>query len=303
VKLAREMLPVPPEFPEPDTEDFTITFGPCANLMIYTGGVACCLRRCPNYSEVAPKMRFYGNSCGAFVASVMAADLDMLDFLPEMLSWTERFHGRLWGLVGAYSASISAIVWSIFSKPECFEAARGRLSIGVTTFSPLPGRVAVSGFDTAKELATTLLGSCYIPVAFEEPQWSEKHGPLWDGGIFDFASQGDVVVSPYHLSMPDVGPETEYPRSFSFFPPHEADAVSLFEDGYMDCLRWLQNGAPRRKQEREDAFSTESSKHGWEQIAPLMREGKNFLKEVLHGCSRSDPRYIPKTVQVHAKTS
>eukprot|EP00931_Biecheleriopsis_adriatica_P110675 TRINITY_DN8496_c0_g1_i1.p1 TRINITY_DN8496_c0_g1~~TRINITY_DN8496_c0_g1_i1.p1 ORF type:complete len:455 (+),score=85.84 TRINITY_DN8496_c0_g1_i1:67-1365(+) len=281
VKLAREILPVPPPLPVPEKEGFTITFAPCANLMIYTGGVACCLKRCPNYAEVAPKLRFHGNSCGAFVASVMAADVDMLEMLPEMLSWTDRFRGRLWGLVGAYSASITAIVWRIFSKPECFEQARRRLSIGVTTFSPMPGVLSVGNFETAEELVTTLLGSCYIPVAFEVPQWCAKHGPLWDGGIFDFACQGDVVISPYESVTPEVYPKEAYPKCFSFFPPHEADAVSLFEDGYMDCLRWLQNGAPSRKAEREEIMS--SLTHSCGNIGPLLAEGKRFLLELLRG--------------------
>ena len=36
------MLPTPPDFPDIDAENFTITFGPCANLMIYTGPGARC---------------------------------------------------------------------------------------------------------------------------------------------------------------------------------------------------------------------------------------------------------------------
>lgn len=282
VRLASELLPVPPPFPAPSSDDFTITFGPCANLMIYTGGVACCLKRCPNYAEVAPKLRFSGNSCGAFVAAVMAADVDMIEMLPEMLSWTERYRGRLWGLVGAYSASIASIVWSIFSKPKCFETARNRLNIGITAFTPLPGKIAVSDFNCPEELVTTLLGSCYIPVAFEEPQWSSKYGPLWDGAIFDFTSQGDVVVSPFEGSFPDVGPQDAYPKSFSFFPPHEADAISLFEDGYMDCLRWLQNGAPSRKSEREAAAPCGAAGTSGS-IRPLIAEGKRFLLEMIRG--------------------
>eukprot|EP00930_Biecheleria_cincta_P047251 TRINITY_DN32707_c0_g1_i1.p1 TRINITY_DN32707_c0_g1~~TRINITY_DN32707_c0_g1_i1.p1 ORF type:complete len:477 (-),score=72.00 TRINITY_DN32707_c0_g1_i1:23-1399(-) len=282
VQLTKEVLPVPPPFPVPSGDDFTITFGPCANLMIYTGGVASCLRRCPNFAEVVPKLRFSGNSCGAFVAAVMAADVDMIEMLPEMLSWTERYRGRLWGLVGAYSASIASIVWSIFSRPECFDSARNRLCIGITAFNPLPGKVAVSDFSCPEELVTTLLGSCYIPVAFEVPQWSSKHGPLWDGAIFDFASQGDVVVSPYEASFPEVGPEEAYPKSFSFFPPHEADAIALFEDGYMDCLRWLQNGAPSRKSEREAAVPHGTTATSGS-IRPLIAEGMRVLLEMVRG--------------------
>jgi len=286
VRLAREVLPSPPDFPMPK-EDFTITFGPCANLMIYTGGVACCLQRCPNFAEIKPKLRFHGNSSGAFIASSMAADVDILEMLPEMLSWTQRFRSRLWGLIGAYSASITEIVWRIFSRPDCFENAKSRLSIGVTTFTPLPGCLVAEKFGSADELVTALLGSCYIPVAFEVPQWSSNHGPLWDGGICEFACQGDVVVSPFESVLPDIYPEEPYPKCFSFFPPHTADAVSLFEDGYMDCLRWLEQGAPTRKVVREDTFqfTNQSCKRD---IGPLLSEGKRFLLEIFRGHDSSD---------------
>ncbi|CAK8991724.1 unnamed protein product [Durusdinium trenchii] len=271
-RLAREVMPEPPPFPVP-TDEFTITFGPCANLMIYTGGVACCLQRCPNFAEVKSKLRFHGVSSGAFIAATMAADVELLEMLPEMLSWTQRFRSRLWGLVGAYSASISEIVWRIFSRAECFERAKTCLSMGVTTFTPFPGRFVMDTFDSASELVTALLGSCYIPVAFEVPQWSQNHGPFWDGGIFEFASQGDLVVSPFEGVLPDVYPEVPYPKCFSFFPPHEADAVSLFEDGYMDCLRWLEQGAVARKEAREEAFGFTQADSKSQDIGPLLSEG------------------------------
>ena len=81
VSVAKELLPMPPDFPEPKKR-FTITFGPCANLMIYTGGVACCLQRCPNFQHVKERLRFHGNSSGAFVAAAVAADVDMIELLP-----------------------------------------------------------------------------------------------------------------------------------------------------------------------------------------------------------------------------
>lgn len=276
-KVAKEVLPVPPPLPTPPEGGMTISFGPCANLMIYTGGVAACLQRCPNYAEVAPHLRFYGVSCGAFIASTMAADCDILEMLPEMLSWTAKFQGRLWGLIGAYSESITSIVWGVFSDPTRFERARGRLGFGVTAFQPHPERVAVYDFATASDLVTTLLGSCYIPVAFEMPQWSPTMGPLWDGGILEFATQGDIVVSPYESTVPEIFPRVPYPRRFTFFPPHESDAVQLFEDGYMDCLRWLQAGAPLRHEERQQVVGSGSG------IRPLLVEGKRFLAAILWG--------------------
>lgn len=281
VEAARAALPVPAAFPTPPPEGLKISFGPCANLMIYTGGVAACLRRCPNYAEVAPRLQFYGVSCGAFIASTMAADCDMLEMLPEMLSWTAKFQNRFWGLVGAYSESITAIVWGIFSDPERFERARNRLGITVTAFRPKPEHVPVSGFESVEELVTTLLGSCYIPVAFEKPQWSPKMGPLWDGGILEFATQGDIVVSPYESCLPEVFPSTPYPKSFTFFPPHKCDSVRIFEDGYMDCFRWLEAGAPMRGKERDCLVEATGSG-----IQPLLAEARRFLAEILWGPPR-----------------
>jgi len=275
-EAARAALPAPPPLPTPPPGGLQISFGPCANLMIYTGGVACCLQRCPNYAEVSPHLRFYGVSCGAFIASCMAADCDLLSMLPEMIAWTKKFQNRLWGLIGAYSESISAIVWDIFSDPSRFERATGRLGIGVTLFCPQPERVVLRDFESAADLATTLLGSCYIPVAFETPQWSDTMGPLWDGGILEFATQGDIVVSPFANVLPDVVPDAPYPRSFTFFPPHECDAVRLFEDGYMDCLRWLEAGAPSKRQAREQLVGATGSG-----VWPLLTEARAFLYDIL----------------------
>jgi len=286
-EAARAALPVPPPFPEPPAEGIKISFGPCANLMIYTAGVACCLQRCPNYAEVFPRLRFYGVSCGAFVASTMAANCDMLTMLPEMMAWTVKFQGRLWGLIGAYSETITDICWRLFSEPSRFESARGRLGIGVTAFRPSPERVAVESFGSANELVTTLLGSCYIPVAFETPQWSEDMGPLWDGGILEFQTHGDVVVSPYESLVPDVFPRSPYPRKFTFFSPHQRDAVRIFEDGYMDCLRWLEAGAPTRTAERSllpgGSASSSSSDGGASGLGPLLGEARRFLVDIIWG--------------------
>jgi len=280
-RLAREALPVPPPLPMPPPEGWTISFGPCANLMIYTGGIAACLQRCPNYAEVSPRLRFYGVSCGAFMAASMAADRDIFAFLPEMIAWTKKFQGRLWGLIGAYSESIVSIARDMFSDPASFERASkpGRLGIGVTAFTPKPTHVQVNEFSSADHLVTTLCGSCYIPVAFEQAQWSRELGPLWDGGILEFATQGDIVASPYDNIAPDICPESPYPKRFTFFPPHECDAVRLFEDGYMDCMRWLQAGAPSRRSEREAAAS-DGVANG---LQPLLVETRRFLWEVCYG--------------------
>lgn len=167
-------LPTPPPFPESQLppDGLVITFGPCANLMIYLGGVCYCLQRMPNYKEVAPRLRFYGVSCGAIMAAMMAADVDMSDQIASMWAWTDKFQDRLWGLVGAYSSSVAPIIKNIFADPRRFESARSRLSVGVTAFTPAPKHIIVGDFESPKELTSAVLGSCYIPIAFEDPQWS-----------------------------------------------------------------------------------------------------------------------------------
>mmetsp|Transcript_117471 Transcript_117471/g.230507 ORF Transcript_117471/g.230507 Transcript_117471/m.230507 type:complete len:236 (+) Transcript_117471:3-710(+) len=213
----------------------------------------------------------------------------MMSMLPEMISWTKKFQGRLWGLIGAYAESISAIAWGIFSEPSRFELARERLCMCVTAFRPGPTRVAVNDFASPSDLVTTLLGSCYIPVAFERPQWHDRLGPVWDGGILEFATQGDVVVSPFDCDQPDIFHGTAYPRSFVFFPPCESDAVKIFEDGYMDCLRWLQAGAPSKCAARAEAKAAEAAIGGGilAGMRPLLREAKRFIAEIFQ-CSSYD---------------
>lgn len=277
-QAVRDLLPAPPLFPEVPAEGITISFGPCANLMIYLGGVCSCLQRCPNWKEVSPRIRFYGCSCGAIMAAMMAADVDMLGQIPAMCSWTARFKKRLWGLVGAYSASIAPIIRELFADPERFELAKSRLTVGATLLSPAPEHAIIGDFDTPEELTSCVLGSCYIPVAFEEPQWSTRHGLLLDGGICGFQVNGDVVISPYQDILPEVGPEEPYPRSLVFFAPHRSDAASLFEDGYNDCMAWLQTGGKmERRIKRAETFAHVSG------YGPLLNETKRFIREAVCG--------------------
>lgn len=217
----------------------------------------------------------------------------ILFFLKEMLSWTQRFRSRLWGLIGAYSASITEIVghlvnvshgtsidigeknlwtvgnlvvrfwypslvlvefmslpeiiahrdackrseiivviaivftffsishhhhqnhhfflkfipphgtttaqmswscqylssqvWRIFSRPDCFENAKSRLSIGVTTFTPLPGcLVAEAYLQPAVVFRRALLSFCFT---FFARRFQEKFGSADELVTALFASQ------------------------------------------------------------------------------------------------------------------
>lgn len=212
------------------------------------------------------------------MAAMMAADVDMMSQIPAFWDWTARFKKRLWGLVGAYSASIAPLIRDIFDDPQRFEQAKNKLAVGATVLTPTPQHAVISSFDTPQELASCILGSCYIPVAFEEPQWSSQYGLLLDGGICGFQVNGDVVVSPYEHNIPDIGPEEPHPRSLVFFAPHESDATSLLEDGYNDCMAWLEAGGKmERRFTRDETFANLS---GFDTLAA---EGLRFMSEVFHG--------------------
>ena len=58
------------------------------------------------------------------------------------------------------------------------------------------------------------------------------------------------MLSPYHCHAADVFPREEYPRALVFNLQHADDTLVLFEEGYLDALRWLEAGAPSRRDER-----------------------------------------------------
>ena len=135
-------------------------------------------------------------------------------------------------------------------EPLAKLAPGGRLRVSVTRFSPQPEHVVVSRFASEDELLDAVLASCYIPVAYESPVVLAQHGFCVDGCALHFLPTADAVLSPYHCHLAEVTPREQYPRAMVFNLLHASDILRLFEDGYLDTVRWLESGGASRDAER-----------------------------------------------------
>lgn len=256
----------------------TLAFAPCSNLCIYVFGVAACLRRATNFAEVEPHLRYHGVSSGALVAVSMAMGKDLQALFEECVGLLGILNVRRGGWIGAYSRTIRQIVHSSASgksNEEIHEAtAEGRVSLGVTVLDPLPTQHQITNCASSKELEDAVLASCYIPVVWEQTIWLKDLGLCIDGGASGFLLDGDVVISPYHSNVPDVGPIDEYPRQLVFQPVDARDMVRLFEDGYQDCVRWVEGGCRSQRSVRQAKLQISSS------VGALLREGMDTFLEV-----------------------
>jgi len=234
----------------------TFSFAPCSNLCLYLFGVATCLQRATNFDQARASFSYRGVSSGSLVAGAMALNADIAGLYEACLGMLAAINVRRWGWVGAYSQTIREVCVRAMEGKDVKQATAGeKLRLGTTLLSPLPSYHEVSAYETPLDLQQAVLASCFIPVVWEDPIWLRDLGPCLDGGASGFAIDGDVVVSPYHSSVPDLGPEVEYPRALVFQPIDARDMLKLFEDGYRDCLRWIEAGCPSSREQRRTAIA------------------------------------------------
>ena len=69
----------------------------------------------------------------------------------------------------------------------------------------------------------------------------------------NFLPMASCVVSPYHAHNAEIFPAIEYPTALVFSLVHSDDVLKLFEDGYLDTVRWLEGHAPSREPQRRAA--------------------------------------------------
>eukprot|EP00747_Dinoflagellata_sp_TGD_P021546 gnl/TRDRNA2_/TRDRNA2_128561_c1_seq1.p1 gnl/TRDRNA2_/TRDRNA2_128561_c1~~gnl/TRDRNA2_/TRDRNA2_128561_c1_seq1.p1 ORF type:complete len:185 (-),score=30.61 gnl/TRDRNA2_/TRDRNA2_128561_c1_seq1:30-584(-) len=150
------------------------------------------------------------------------------------------------------------------------EQAKGKLQVAVTHFDPLPRTAIVAEFANEQELVTSVLASCYIPVAYEEPIRLRGLNLCIDGCAINFFPSAKFVVSPYHCHLADIEPVAEYPRTMVFNLLHGDDILRLFEDGYLDTVRWLQEGTRSREKLRTAAWAGAPAKTS---VIELLRQG------------------------------
>jgi len=100
-----------------------------------------------------------------------------------------------------------------------------------------------------------------------------------DGCVVKFLpDKANCVISPYHCQLPDVCPEFEYSGELVFSIHHPSDDLRLFEDGFLDTVRWLEAGAPSREKEREQAFPPDACG-----FARLWSEGWRVMRDIIFG--------------------
>eukprot|EP00927_Polykrikos_kofoidii_P051040 TRINITY_DN44855_c0_g1_i1.p1 TRINITY_DN44855_c0_g1~~TRINITY_DN44855_c0_g1_i1.p1 ORF type:complete len:354 (+),score=52.69 TRINITY_DN44855_c0_g1_i1:105-1166(+) len=276
-QLPRAKLPT-----EAFAEGTVIAFEPCSNLCLYNFGVAACLQRATNFDEVRPRLCFAGTSSGAIVAAFLALNADICDLFPKCAHLLGDINNRVGGWIGAYSKTIRQLIRKAGSDRDIQAALSGeRLRVNITELNPLPQARELRNFASQRDLEQGVLASCYIPVVWEEPIWlSGGVGPCLDGGATRFLIDGDFVFGPYHSNIPDLCPETEYPRQLVFQPVDLQDLYRLFEDGYRDALRWIENGCPSRKAERMKTLFDEKGNTSRGNIRVLLSEASSTFLEV-----------------------
>eukprot|EP00401_Gymnodinium_catenatum_P067034 CAMPEP_0117518616 /NCGR_PEP_ID=MMETSP0784-20121206/32223_1 /TAXON_ID=39447 /ORGANISM="" /LENGTH=344 /DNA_ID=CAMNT_0005314541 /DNA_START=15 /DNA_END=1049 /DNA_ORIENTATION=+ len=247
-----------PPLPPLSFEEMAVAFAGCANLCMYSFGVAYALQQAPGSNAV--RWHWSGASSGAVVAAPLAMGLSCADVVLNAHQRFVKERMRVGGCIGIYSRSIRGIMQDQIDAArsagrDVLRAVAGRLSVSVTSFSPGPTHVAVTGFPSEVDIVDTVLASCYIPVAYEDPIVLRGLGFCIDGCVCGFLPNARCVISPYHCNLADVGPATEYPGTLVFNLLHGDDVLRLFEDGYLDCLRWLDNGAPSNCSERDASSS------------------------------------------------
>lgn len=278
-------LPRVPPLPEVQT----VGFAGCANLCMYTAGAAYALQQAPNFEEQqrAGRLRARGGSSGAFVATAFATGCNMADF---MLACHREFYlhrRRFGGCVGTYSACVGKILATAFREARRpFVGGRvelkGGLEVSVTRFNPWPEHVVVSEFYEEKTLIDVVLASCYIPVAYESPKMLPQFGFCIDGCAVHFLPEAQLVASPYHCHNADIAPEHEYPRELVFNLLHGDDVLRLFEDGYVDTVRWLEQGGNSQLFQRQEAAAEAGAS-----TRTLVREGWRCIREIFVGPAKA----------------
>lgn len=249
-----------PPLPAVPFEEMEVAFAGCANLAMYMFGAAYALQKAPGSESV--RWRASGGSSGAFVAAPFAMGISCADTTLNAHQRFVRERHRVGGCIGAYSCNVRGILQDGIDAARSaghdpMQAVAGRLSVSVTSFSPFPTHRLVEEFKNEQDLLDAVLASCYIPVAYEQPVVLPGLGFCIDGCVCSFLYNTRCVVSPYHVHWADISPAEEYDGTLVFNLLHGEDVLRLFEDGYLDCLKWLERGAPSNFDKRRGAFSSQ----------------------------------------------
>lgn len=238
------------------------SFAGCGFLGIYHVGVASCLKQ--HVPHLVDSVKFGGASAGAIVACCLMCDC----CLGECTSFTLRLaskarHHSLGPLHPSFD--INQILSDALNEvlPEnAHKIVSGRLHISLTRVSDRKA-VIVSEFESKEELIQALLTSAFVPLYSGLVPPSFRGVRYVDGGLSDNIPQLNsetVTVSPFcgesdicprdpsanllHITLANTSFQCSgdnlYRISRALFPPHPEILSDMCQEGFDDCLKFLQ---------------------------------------------------------------
>jgi len=229
------------------------SFSGCSWMLFYHLGVASTLQEeCVFPADVI----FCGASSGSLVAAALALDVDMRKVREFGMSLHSAADKRLLGPVGDMTRIVQTGLEALFPQDAHlrlneFIAGGGGLAVSVSKWAS-PWKVENvldrrGHFESRHELITLLLCSCYIPLYYETPQWYTSApgvGPVLalDGGLTDNMPRIDdstITVSPVRNKAAISPREVAFPASLSLMPGSTEDCESLYQQGKLDAIAYL----------------------------------------------------------------
>ncbi|OWF56590.1 patatin-like phospholipase domain-containing protein 2 [Mizuhopecten yessoensis] len=238
------------------------SFAGCGFLGIYHVGVASCLKQ--HVPQLVDNVKFGGASAGAIVACCLMCDccLGKCTSFTLRLASKARYHS-----LGPLHPSfdINRILRDALNEvlPEnAHKITSGRLHISLTRVSDRKA-VIISEYESKDELIQALLTSAFVPLYSGLVPPSFRGVRYVDGGLSDNIPQLNsetITVSPFcgesdicprdssanlmHITLSNTSFQCSgdnlYRMSRALFPPHPEILSDMCQEGFDDCLRFLQ---------------------------------------------------------------
>ncbi|XP_060068217.1 patatin-like phospholipase domain-containing protein 2 [Ylistrum balloti] len=238
------------------------SFAGCGFLGIYHVGVASCLKQ--HVPHLVDSVKFGGASAGAIVACCLMCDC----CLGECTSFTLRLaskarHHSLGPLHPSFDINriLRDALYEVLPE-NAHKITSGRLHISITRVSDRKA-VIVSEFESKDELIQALLTSAFVPLYSGLVPPSFRGVRYVDGGLSDNIPQLNnetITVSPFcgesdicprdasanlmHITLANTSFQCSgdnlYRMSRALFPPHPEILSDMCQEGFDDCLKFLQ---------------------------------------------------------------
>lgn len=239
------------------------SFAGCGFLGIYHVGVASCLKQ--HAPHLVKNCQFAGASAGALVACCLICDCCLGDCTTFTLRLATKARSYSIGPLhpNFKVANILRDAMREVLPDNAHELASGRLFISFTRVSDRKN-VVVSEYNTKEELIQALLCSAHVPLYSGLVPPSYRGVRYVDGGLSDnipaineetisvspFAGESDICpkddsANTLHIYLANTSMQFTmgnlYRMSRALFPPHPEILSDMCQQGFDDCLKYLQN--------------------------------------------------------------